>query len=195
MPSLVEHRREREDVAHVVVDDQRLLAVQRAVRAVQRLERLALALGHHRGAAMRAGTPPGRASLERVAPRASRTPGAAAASGCGRFALPPRYSTIGSWQMPARRSSASITSSGPKSPIDSSTITQSASASAARIGVARLRRRSARTSPSSEREQLVAHRRSRQRPRRSVAERPVAVARRAARRRRRPRPSTAAAWR
>src|SRR5919106_817245 len=49
---LIEHRGEREDVAHVVVDDERALAFQYPVRRVQVLEELALGGRHARGAAV-----------------------------------------------------------------------------------------------------------------------------------------------
>ena len=100
---------------------------------------------------------------------------------CGRCQRPGRSpscrcacSTIGSWQMPARRSIASITSSGPKSASDSSTTRQSASPSAAADRVAVLGHD--RPHVAVERgEQLGAQRRRRHRDH-EVAERPLAVA-------------------
>jgi hypothetical protein len=42
---IVQHRRKREDVAHVVVNDERLLAFEHAAIAMQVLDRLALGIG------------------------------------------------------------------------------------------------------------------------------------------------------
>ena len=68
---LVQHRGQREDVAHVVVDDQHLLALEHALRAVQVLERLALVLRHRGRAAVQEEVDAGRAAARAM--RASRS--------------------------------------------------------------------------------------------------------------------------
>ena len=76
---VVENGREGEDVAHVVVDDQRLLALQRAVGAVEGLDRRALVLGHQRRGCDAAGTTRAPGSPRESRPATGRRPGAAAA--------------------------------------------------------------------------------------------------------------------
>ena len=112
---LVEHRREREDVAHVVVDDQHLLAFEHAVDVVQRLRSTSRSCSDIAGgAAVQEERRRVEQALERVAPRATRSALCAAPPGARARRCRRRGARSAAGAPTGAASSASITSSGPK---------------------------------------------------------------------------------